>query len=59
MGLCIKGLMEDLGAGVQVQVNTDSSAAKSMTARRQDVHDTLKYESCWCRIVLQNESSIS
>ncbi len=34
MGLGMKGLMEDLGVGVKVQVNTDSSAAKSITARR-------------------------
>ena len=34
MGLGMKGLMEDLGVGVEVQVNTDSSAAKSITARR-------------------------
>ena len=34
MGLGMKGLMEDLGVGVEVQVSTDSSASKSMTARR-------------------------
>ncbi len=34
MGLGMKGLMEDLGVEVEVQVNTDSSAAKSMTARK-------------------------
>ena len=34
MGLGTKGLMEDLGVGVEAQVNTDSSAAKSITARR-------------------------
>ncbi len=34
MGLGMKGLMEDLGVEVAVQVDTDSSAAKSMTARR-------------------------
>ena len=34
MGLGMKVLMEDLGVGVEVQVNTDSSAAKSITARR-------------------------
>ena len=33
MGLGMKGLMEDLGVEVEVQVNTDSSAAKSITAR--------------------------
>ena len=30
----MKGLMEDLGVGVEAQVNTDSSAAKNITARR-------------------------
>ncbi len=30
----MKGLMEDLGFGVEVQVNTASSAAKSIPARR-------------------------
>ncbi len=34
MGLGMKGLMEDLGVPVEVQANTDSSAAKSITARR-------------------------
>ncbi len=34
MGLGVKGLMGDLGVGVVVQVNTDSSAAKSITVRR-------------------------
>ena len=34
MGLGMKGLMEDLGVEVEVQVNTDSSAAKSITARK-------------------------
>ena len=34
MGLGMKGLMEDLGVEVDVQVNTDSSAAKSITARK-------------------------
>ena len=34
MGPGMKGLMEDLGVGVEVQVNTDSSAAKSIIARR-------------------------
>ena len=34
MGLGTKGLMEDSGVGVEAQVNTDSSAAKSITARR-------------------------
>ena len=34
MGLGMRGLLEDLGVGVEVQVNTDSSAAKSITARR-------------------------
>ncbi len=34
MGLGVKGLMEDLRVGVEVQVNTDSSAAKSISARR-------------------------
>ena len=34
MGLCVKGLMEDLGIEVEVQVNTDSSAAKSITSRK-------------------------
>ena len=34
MGLGMKGLMEDLGVKVGVQVNTDSSAAKSIASRR-------------------------
>ncbi len=34
MGKGVKGLLEDLGVGVEMQVNTDSSAAKSITARR-------------------------
>ncbi len=34
MGLGSKGLMEDLGVGVEAQVNTDSSAAKRISARR-------------------------
>ncbi len=34
MGLGMRGLMEDLGTSVEVQVNTDSSAAKSITARK-------------------------
>ncbi len=34
IGLGMKGLMEDLGVEVEVQVNTDSSAATSTTARR-------------------------
>ncbi len=34
MGLGMKGLLEDLGVEVEVQVNTDSSAAKSRTARK-------------------------
>ena len=34
MGLGMKGLMEDLGVLVEVQVSTDSSTAKSITARR-------------------------
>ena len=34
MGLGMKGLMEDLGVEVEVQVNTDSSAAKSMASRK-------------------------
>ncbi len=33
MGLGMKGLMEDLGVAVGAQANTDSSAAKSITAR--------------------------
>ena len=33
-GLGTKGLMEDLGVEVEVHVNTDSSAAKSITSRR-------------------------
>ncbi len=33
-GLGVKGLMEDLGDGVEAQVNTDSSAATIITARR-------------------------
>ncbi len=32
MGLGMKGFMEGLGVGVEVQVNTDSSTAKSITA---------------------------
>ena len=34
MGLGRRGLMEDLGVEVEVQVNTDSSAAKSITSRK-------------------------
>ena len=34
MGLGVKGLMEDLGVEVEVQVNTDPSAAKSIIARK-------------------------
>ena len=34
MGLGKKGLMEDLCVSVEVQVNTDSSAAKSIRARK-------------------------
>ena len=34
MGLGMKGLMVDFGVGVEVQVNTDSSAAKVIAARR-------------------------
>ena len=33
-GLGAKGLFEDLGVTVEVQVNTDSSAAKSIASRR-------------------------
>jgi hypothetical protein len=33
MGLGMKGLLEDLGVSVEVQVNTDSSAAKSIGSR--------------------------
>ncbi len=35
-----QGLMEDLGVGVENQVNTDSSAAKSITARRRRTSTT-------------------
>ena len=45
MGLGMKGLMEDLGVGVEVQVNTG-----------QDEYDTLKYESCGCRIGWRKQS---
>ncbi len=34
MGLGMKGLFADLGVKVEVQVNTDSSAAKSIASRR-------------------------
>ena len=34
MGLGMKGLFADLGLKVEVQVNTDSSAAKSIASRR-------------------------
>ncbi len=34
MWLGMKGLLDDLGVKVKVQVNTDSSAAKSMASRR-------------------------
>ncbi len=34
MGLGMKGLMADLGLGVEVQVNTGSSAGKSIASRR-------------------------
>ena len=34
MGLGMKGLMEDLGVEVEVQANTDSSAAKHIESRR-------------------------
>ena len=34
MGLGMTGLMEDLGVEVEVQVNADSSAATSITARK-------------------------
>ncbi len=34
MGLGMKGLMEALGMDVEVQVNTGSSAAKSITSRK-------------------------
>ncbi len=34
MGLGMKGLMEGLGVGVEVQLNIDSSAATGVTARR-------------------------
>ena len=34
MGLGMKGLMEVLGVEVEVQLNTDSSAAKSITSRK-------------------------
>ncbi len=34
MGLGMKGPMEDLGVGVEAQVNADSSAAQNITARR-------------------------
>ncbi len=34
IGLGLKGLMADLGLEMEVQVNTDSSAAKSMASRR-------------------------
>ncbi len=33
MGLGMKGVMKDSGAGVEAQVNTDSSAAKSIRAK--------------------------
>ncbi len=34
IGLGLKGLMEDLGVEMEVQVNTDVSAAKSIVSRR-------------------------
>ena len=34
MGLGVKGLLDDLGVEVKVQVNADSSAAKSIASRR-------------------------
>ncbi len=34
MGLGMRGLMEDVGMTVEVQANTDSSAAKSITSRK-------------------------
>ncbi len=34
MGLGMKGLMENLGVEVGVQVNTDSGVAKSIASRR-------------------------
>ncbi len=34
MGLGMKGLLGDMGIEVKVQVNTDSSAAKSIVSRR-------------------------
>jgi hypothetical protein len=34
MGLGMRGLMEDLGMTVEIHVNTDSSAAKSITSRK-------------------------
>ena len=34
MGLGIKGLMRDLGVEVEIEINTDSSAAKSIASRR-------------------------
>ncbi len=34
MGLGMRGMMEDLGFGVEAQINTNSSAARSTTAKR-------------------------
>ena len=34
VGLGMKSLLEDLGVSVKVRVNTDSSAAKSITSRK-------------------------
>ncbi len=34
MGIGIRSLMKDLGVAVEVQVNTDSSVARSIASRR-------------------------
>ncbi len=51
MGLCMKGLMEDLGVEVGAQANTDSSAARSIASkkgawrvRHTDVRELWLYE---------------
>ncbi len=57
MGIGIKSLMEDLGLHVKVQVNTDSSAARSI--HQEDVlgeFDTWRCVSCGYKSRSEDES---
>ncbi len=57
MGLGMKSLLEDLGVKVKVQVNTDSSAAKSIAPRRGAGRVRhIEVRELWVRAGWRNES---